>query len=175
MPKYAGKTEFPVLTDPIIKIVDDMVGFQHGMICHQMRQARTHPEQWKWVKIRGHRRSGFTTTALMLLQYYPTSIIIYPNRDMMQYARRQALEENLVPAIGDTLHNYNHTTGDSTHLKVEGQMNERWFVGRSPSRDRHELIIIDQASMIESDKGWENMNRFRDQLFIFCDVLVELN
>ncbi len=173
MPKYAGKTELPVLTDPIIKMVDDMVGFQHSMICHQMRQARTHPTSWKWVKIRGHRRSGFTTAALMLLQYYPSSLIVYPNRDMMEYARRQAMEENLIPAVGDALRDNYSINGHSKYLKVEGQMNERWFQGRSP-RDRHELIILDEASMIEGARG-DNMNRFRDELFMFCDVLVELN
>ncbi len=92
---------------------------------------------------------------------------------MMEYARRQAIEENLIPAVGDALRDNYSINGHSKYLKVEGQMNERWFQGRSP-RDRHELIILDEASMIEGARG-DNMNRFRDELFMFCDVLVELN
>jgi len=175
MAKYAAKTEFPVLTDPIIRMVDDMVGFQDSMICHNMRRTRAHPTDWKWVKIRGHRRSGFTTTAFKLLQYYPSSLIVYPSQDMLQYARRQAIVERLVPTIGDALHDNYSTGGHSKYLKFDEQMGDgRWFLGRSPN-DRHELIILDQASMIEGSRGWENMNRFRDELFMYCDVLVELN
>ena len=149
-----------------------MVGFQQSDLCLQMREARMPPEHWKWVKIRGHRRSGFSTVALKLLQEYTSSLIIYPNHNVMAHARRQAIDGNLVPSLADTFHN---NIAINNHLKTESEMNERWFKGRRPEH-RHQLIILDQASKIECERlGEMKMNRFRDELFIFCDVLVELN
>ena len=149
-----------------------MVGFQQSSLCYDMREARTPPEHWKWVKIRGHRRSGFSTTALKLLQEYTSSLIVYPNHDVMAHARRQAIDENLVPSLEDAFHN-NITINN--HLKTDWELTENWFRELRPEH-RHQLIILDQASKIECSRlGEMRMNEFRNQLFTICDVLVELN
>jgi len=147
-----------------------MIGFQQSDLCHQMREQNQPPEYWKWIKIRGHRRSGFSTTALKLLQQYDSSLIVYPTEFMLQYSRRQALDENLIPSMKDIFRN---NIVIRNYLKTHEQIDEKWFIGRRPNR-RHQLIIIDQASMIQEQRGI-GMYRLREQLFMFCDVLVELN
>ncbi|KKK79627.1 hypothetical protein LCGC14_2831590 [marine sediment metagenome] len=149
-----------------------MIGFQRSELCWRMQQDRIPPEHWKWIKIRGHRRSGFSTTALKLLQEYTSSLIVYPNHDILAHARRQAIDERLVPSLKDDFHN---NIAINNHLKTESELNERWFIGRRPEH-RHQLIILDQASMIECGRQGElGMCNFRYELFMFCDVLVELN
>lgn len=172
MTKYISQSRLPTLTDPIMQIVNDMIGFQRSELCWQLRQQNMPPEHWKWVKIRGHRCSGFSTTALKLLQEYTSSLIVYPNHDILAHARRQAIDENLVPSMRASFHD---NIAINNHLKTESEINERWFIGRKPEH-RHQLIILDQASMIEcQQQGEAGMNRFRYELFSVCDVLVELN
>ncbi len=155
-----------------MRIVNDMIGFQRSELCWQLRQQHMPPEHWKWVKIRGHRRSGFSTTALMLLEQYPSSLIIYPNHNMLQHARRHAIDKNLVPSMRAS---FLDNIAINKHLKTEQEIKETWFRGRRPE-PYHQLIIIDEASMIECGRlGEIGMNEFRDELFSVCDVLVELN
>ena len=169
-----------MITTQIIQIVNEAIEFQNSELCERaLRGAGAPPHNWKWVKIDGHRRNGYSTAALMLLELYTSSLIVYPNHNSAAHARRQALDESLVPSLSHVLScNYHPESSEQAWqsvLKSEQAMDWKWFRGLKPNQ-RHQLIILDQASRIEyqRDKRDGGMDKFRDELFMFCDLLVEL-
>lgn len=166
MAKYDGKTNFPVITDPIIQIVDDAVDFLGSEFCDDhFRKHPTNPFYWKWVKIASHRRGGYTTAALQLLQKYTPSLIVTHNYPSANRVRQVAIENNLVPRMNNV--------AIKDHIIPHSRMDNKWFasLGR-----RYQLIILDPASMIEVDRQrGRPFNEFRDRLFDVCDLVVELS
>lgn len=173
MAKYDAKKDFPVITDSIIKIVDDAVGFLGSELCNDyFKEPHANPFYWKWVKIASHRRGGYTTAALQLLQKYTSSLIVTHNYPSANRVRQFAIENNLVPRMMDDFHN-NIAIND--HIMPHSRLNDHWFTDRRPEH-RYQLIILDDASMIEIDRQrGESFNRWRDRLFTICDLVVELS
>ena len=170
MAKYDGKTDLPVITDLVIKIVDDAVDFLGSEFCdYQFRKHGANPFYWKWVKIASHRRGGYTTAALKLLQKYTSSLIVTHNYPSANRIRQFAIENNLVPRIIDDFHD-NITIND--HIMPYGRMDDKWF--SSGPRRRYQLIILDPASMIEVEKQ-SAFTAFRNRLFTISDLVVELS
>ncbi len=170
MAKYDGKTDLPVITDLIIQIVDDAVGFLGSEFCdYQFRKYPVNPLYWKWVKIASHRRGGYTTAALKLLQSYTSSLIVTNNYPSANRIRQFAIENNLVPRIIGDFHD-NITIND--HIMPYGRMDDNWFSSLGPHR--YQLIILDPASMIEVEKQ-SAFKEFRNRLFTICDLVVELS
>jgi hypothetical protein len=173
--KYAGKTDFPVITDQVIDIVHDAMDFLESRFCHeQFRHSGANPRQWKQVKIHTHRRAGFSTAALKLLGEYRSSLIVTHNYPAGNRLRMEAIDRGLVPDWCEEDF-YNNIKIDD-HIVATDRMDERWFATRRPD-ERYQLIILDGASMIETHRnrnGADGMDRFRDRLFYVCDLLVEL-
>lgn len=175
MAKYDGKTDFPVITNSIIQIVDDAVGFLSSKFCdNHFRNHNVNPFYWKWVKIASHRRGGFTTAALQLLQNYKSSLIVTHNYPSANRMREFAVENNLVPldTRGDVFYN---NIAIKDYIIPHSRMNDNWFcsLGR-----RYQLIILDPASIIEIERQrqqGQSFAEFRDRLFNICDLLVELS
>jgi len=173
MAKYDGKMDLPVITDPIIKIVDDAVGFLGSEFCdYQFRDINANPFHWKWVKIASHRRRGYTTAALRLLQKYTSSLIVTHNYPSANRIRQFAIENNLVPRMIDVFHD---NIAIQDHIMPHSRMDDRWFTSLRPQQ-RFQLIILDPASMIEMDRQrGPAFHQFRDRLFNICDLVVELS
>jgi hypothetical protein len=181
MAKYASKTDFPVITDPILDIVHDARGFVESKFCMEnFRRGRgtlgTDPKQWKWVRVHSHRRAGFSTAALQLLNQYPVSMIITHSTPAAHRLRAEALDQDLVPDWCKD--DFYHRTKIDDHIVTHERLDERWFEGKTPRK--YELIILDCASMIEASRNNRHrgaipgMDEFRDRLFRFCELLVEL-
>jgi len=171
MAKYDGKTDLPVITDPIIQIVDDAVGFLGSEFCDTyFRKPGANPLHWKWVKIASHRRGGYTTAALQLLQTYPSSLIVTHNYPSANRIRQFAIEHNLVPRMIDVFHD---NIAIKDHIIPHSRMDNHWFSSRP---QRHQLIILDPAGMIEIDpQRGRSFTEFRHRLFNVCDLVVELS
>jgi hypothetical protein len=75
-----------------------------------------------------------------------------------------AFDERLTPSVQEYIND---------HIVPESLIDTRWICAHRPEQ-RHQLIILDPASMIEKRRGPNEMNRLRDELFMICDVLVEL-
>ena len=173
MAKYDGKTDLPVITDSIIQIVDDAVDFLGSEFCdNHFRKHNANPFYWKWVKIASHRRGGYTTAALHLLQKYTSSLIVTHNYPSANRIRQFAIENNLVPRMIDVFHD---NIAIKDHIMPHSRMDNNWFCSLRPEH-RYQLIILDPASMIEVDRQrGQSFNEFRDRLFNICDLVVELS
>ncbi len=173
MAKYDGKTDLPVIVDPIIEIVNDAYAFLDSELCREkFRFPHVPPRYYKWVKIHSHRRGGYTTAALRLLNQYTSSLIVTHNYPAANRVRQIAIEDDLVPKIKDKFHD-NILIQD--HIIPHERMNDNWFhnIGHN---EHYQLIIIDGASMIEVDRqGGGPMQELRHKLFNVCDLLVELS
>ncbi len=170
MAKYDSKTDYPVITDSVIKIVDDAVGFQKSEFCERFKHAS--PFYWKWVKIASHRRGGYTTAALHLLQKYTSSLIVTHNYPSANRIRQFAIENNLVPRM---INDFHDNIAIQDHIMPHERMNDDWFSSLGPQH-RYQLIILDSASMIEIDRQrGPSFNEFRNRLFNICDLVVELS
>lgn len=184
MARYAGKSTLPVITDDILNIVHDAFDFQESDFCKDAfypsgrNQSHADPKHWKWVKIHTHRRAGFSTTALKLLNEYRSSLIVTHNYPSTNRLRQEAIDNNLVPDWCEEEF-YNNIRIDDHIIPVD-RMDERWFIQRRPN-ERYQLIIIDGASMIEPvinnrHRGAiPGMDELRNRLFDICDLLVELS
>ena len=171
MAKYHNDS-LPVITDQIIQIVKDGVGFANSEFCQeQFKHSDVNPKMWKWVKIQSHRRSGYSTAALKLLQTYTSALIITHSYPSANRLRQVAIEENLVPRMVGVFHD---NIAIQDHIVPEGRMDNNWFASHEPYH-RYQLIIIDPASMVEQQRGLEAMDEFRYRLFNICDLLVELS
>lgn len=176
MAKYAGKSDFPVITDPILDIVHDARGFIESQFCREkFGHHNVDPRQYKWVRIHSHRRAGFTTAALQLFNSYPKSMIITHSTPAAHRLRAEALDLDLVPDwCKDAFY---HVTKIQDYIVPHERLDERWFEGRYPDK-HYELIILDCASMIEASRNnrgvISGMDEFRDRLFMLCELLVEL-
>lgn len=176
MAKYAGKTDLPVITDPILDIVHDARGFMESQFCReQFSHRNVDPKQYKWVRIHSHRRAGFTTAALKLLNSYPKSMIITHSTPASHRLRVEALDQDLVPDWCKD--DFYHRTKIEDHIVPHERLDERWFEGRYPDK-QYELIILDCASMIETKRNrmgsLPGMDEFRTRLFMLCELLIEL-
>lgn len=170
MAKYLGYIEHPVITDSVIKIVDDAYGFLKSDSCDEWFIKPGAPaHQYRHVKIYSHRRCGFSTTCLKLLNKYNSSIVVTHSQPAANRLRQFAIEENLVPDRHKKDFFNNLYIND--HIISESRMNDNWFFSKRPE-DRHQLIILDCASMMKGKM--QSMDRFRDRLWTTCDLLVEL-
>lgn len=178
MAKYAGKTDLPVITDQIMDIVYDAMGFIESQFCQEaFRHATSDPKQWKWVKVHTHRRAGFSTAALQLLNEYRSSLIVTHSQPAANRLRMEALDRNLVPDWCEEDFFNNIRIND--HIVSHERMDERWFIQRAPN-ERYQLIILDCASMIEASRNNRHrgaipgMDEFRERMFNISDLVVEL-
>lgn len=151
-----------MIVNQIVEIVQDAIYFQSSDLCDELQQAGAPPEYYKWVKIASHRRMGASSAATELLSLHPPSLIIYPSTEMMRHSIREAKHNP----------NYNRfmTMEKCAYfMQSPDGIDLEWLarcVGVLGSR--YKLIILDEASRI-------NLKIHRDELFHFCDVLVELN
>ena len=159
-----------MITEQIIQIVNDAIDFQDSELGIELKDNRAPDQYRRWVSIQSHRCAGFSTAALMLLEMYTSSLIIYPNHNIRNHARYQAIEDNLCPTLQPLL--LNNIEVDNI-LRAEERVDLEWLRGWRPDQ-RSQLIILDQASMIEQRRK-HRMEEFRQELLMFCDVLVELN
>lgn len=150
----------------IIQIVDEAILFQASEEFQNMKRFLTPPPQmWKRVKIETHRRAGATTAALKLLEIYTSSLIVTPSYLM---ARRVQREAQKVLSL-----EYFNSTSLSQQIISESVLTETYFQNW-PSYARHQLIILDPATLIETNRGRDNMDELRMRLYTRCDLLVEL-
>lgn len=171
MARYAGKSDLPVITDQIMDIVYDAMGFIESQFCNEsLRLPGANPRQWKQVKIYTHRRAGFSTAALQLLNEYRSSLIVTHSQPAANRLRHDAIELGLVPDWCEKDFYNNITISD--HIVAHERMDERWFIQRRP-HERYQLIILDCASMIEASRR-SGMEEFRDRMFHISDLVVEL-
>jgi hypothetical protein len=170
MAKYAGKTQTPVITDPIIDIVDDALGFQQSEICSEaFIQPGAPGYLWKWVRIGSHRRCGFSYTALQLLEQHPTSLIVTHSQHAANRLRQQAIENHLVPKLLDAFHD---NIAIEEYIIPFERMDDRWFIKNQ--HRQHKLIIFDAASMMGRQTRGNSLHPFRERLFNKCELIVEL-
>ncbi len=153
-----------MITDNVIDMVNETVSFQSDDLCNEMIYTGAPPSYYKHVKLYAHRRAGFTTAALRLLERYTSTLIVTPSHVIKNYYRRMAFDERLTPSVQEYIND---------HIVPESLIDTRWIQERRPEQ-RHQLIILDPASMIERRRGLIQMNMLRDELFMICDVLVEL-
>lgn len=153
-----------MITDNVIDIVHETVQFQKDDLCSEMIYTGAPPYYYKHIKLYAHRRAGFTTAALRLLERYTSTLIITPSHVIKNYYRRMAFDEGLTPSVQEYIND---------HIMPENFIDSRWIRERRPEQ-RHQLIILDPASIIERKRGSDEMNKLRDELFMICDVLVEL-
>ena len=153
-----------MIADSVIDIVNDTVNFQNDDLCNEMIYTGAPPSYYKHIKLFAHRRAGFTTAALRLLDRYTSTLIVTPSHVIKNYYRRMAFDEGLSPSVQEYI---------DDHIIPESFIDHRWICAHRPEQ-RHQLIILDPASMIEKRRGPNEMNRLRDELFMICDVLVEL-
>lgn len=153
-----------MITNEIIGMVDDMVQFQTDNLCEEMKRSGHPPHYFRHLKIFSHRRSGVTTAALTLLEKYTSALIVTPSHVISNYYRRMAFDEGLTPSVDRYIND---------HLIAEQQIDHQWLRARKPEQ-RHQLIILDPASMIKSRRGDNGMDKLRQELFMVGDVLVEL-
>lgn len=179
MAKYASKTNFPVITNQIMEIVYDAMGFIESQFCNDaFKRPGANPRQWKLVKVYTHRRAGFTTAALQLLNEYRSSLIVTHNQPAANRLRREAIDNNLVPDWCEQDFYNNIRIND--HIMAHEWMDDRWFSQHHSPNERYQLIILDCASMIEASRNnghrgaIPGMDEFRDRLFNICDLVVEL-
>ena len=153
-----------VITNEIISIVDDMVQFQTDNLCEDMKRRGHPPHYFRHLKLFSHRRAGVTTAALLLLEKYTSALIVTPSHVISNYYRRMAFDEGLTPTVEKYIND---------HLVAESTIDQQWIRNRTPQQ-RHQLIILDPASMIKTRRGIDGMDKLRHELFTIGDVLVEL-
>ena len=151
-----------MITNEIIQIVNEAHDFQFSELGQELKQSGHPPQYWgKWVKINSHRRAGFTTAAIALQQSYTSSLLVTHNHAIKQHIYHLANELGL----------YHDWMKDQVKT-YEEVMNPNFFAGLGINA-RHQLIIIDPASMVEQ-RLQSRIHEFRDHLFQWCDVVVEL-